>query len=199
MGRSGSRATATFIFATVGLSGQMALPASALPLDHGQFAEVVDEAIDDFCGAFAVKVTGETSGHFLVKSRGDGLPYQAEMTRSGTLITNRATGKAVRIAAAFTEHDADVRDNGDGTLTITLASTGRETWTGPAGQRLIQAGRLTAVALVDDNGTPADPFDDELIAFVPQDSVGRNDFATTDGCQFFGDVTSEYPQKRSCA
>src|SRR4051812_19346515 len=166
MRTSGSRATATFILATVSMSAYLAVPASALPLDHGHFAEVVDEEIDNFCGGFAVDITGETSGHFLVKTRGDGLPYGAEMTRTDFLITNRVTGKAVRIAAAFTEHDTDVKDNGDGTLTIKMASTGRETWTGPAGQRLIQAGRLTAVALIDDNGTPADPSDDELIDFA---------------------------------
>ena len=69
-------------------------------------------------------------------------------------------------------------DNGDGTLTVTFLATGNDVTYGPDGKAIARnPGQVRFELLIDHNGTPADPADDEVIAFVRvvKESTGRTD------------------------
>jgi len=76
-----------------------------------------------------------------------------------------------------------VTDNGDGTVTIDVQSTGTTTYYDDDGNRLfIDAGRQTATIVIDTNGTPGDPSDDEFVAFLGGDLTGHFETADRDFC-----------------
>jgi hypothetical protein len=71
-----------------------------------------------------------------------------------------------------------VTDNGDGTLTILLLSTGNAVLYGEDGKVIARdPGQIRVEILIDNGGTPTDPSDDEFIEFlgVVKESTGRSD------------------------
>jgi len=92
----------------------------------------------------------------------------------------------------FVSRDLKVTDNGDGTLTIIVLSTGSAKWFGPDGELVFnEPGQIRFELLVDDNGTPTDPFDDGETEFVGlvKGSTGRNDTEGHDSCEDFRAIT----------
>ena len=80
--------------------------------------------------------------------------------------------------ATVRDKDQRVTDNGDGTLTILVLTTGNEVLYGEDGKAIARnPGQLRFEFLVDHGGTPTDPSDDEFLEFlgVVKDSTGRND------------------------
>ena len=74
--------------------------------------------------------------------------------------------------------DLKVTDNGDGTLTILVLGTGNFTLYGQDGKAIARnPGQVRFEVLIDNAGTPDDPFDDEFIADLGlvKGSTGRND------------------------
>ena len=61
----------------------------------------------------------------------------------------------------------------------------RSTTTTRASRLFIDAGRQTAQIVLDINGTPGNPDDDEFVEFIPGDLTGRFD---TEGRDFCADV-----------
>jgi hypothetical protein len=92
--------------------------------------------------------------------------------------TNVADGRAVTLVGRGAHHDLRVTDNGDGTLTNLILATGNDMLYGPDGKAIARnPGQIRFEILVDDGGTPTDPFDDEFLAdlgFV-KGSTGRSD------------------------
>jgi hypothetical protein len=67
----------------------------------------------------------------------------------------------------FLDKDRKVTDNGDGTLTILVGQTGGDRWYDSDGKVVFKdGGGVWFKVLVDNNGTPTDPFDDEFIEFL---------------------------------
>ena len=93
----------------------------------------------------------------------------------------------------FTERDQQVTNNGDGTLTITIATPGHNRWYGSDGNILfVTAGTFWFQIMVDHGGTPTDPSDDEEIegSFVLLKEAGRNETAGRDFCEDLALFTS---------
>ena len=142
--------------------------------DEGTF---VDE---DFCGAgLTVDGTFVTDGSLLVVAHGpDGLAYFLEHISVTVVYTNRANGKTVTLTVVRVTKDLRVTDNGDGTLTILILATGNAVLYGANGKAIARnPGQIRFEVLVDHNGTPTDPSDDEFIADlgVVKGSTGRSD------------------------
>jgi hypothetical protein len=88
------------------------------------------------------------------------------------------TDRSVTAVARFIEKDLRVTDNGDGTLTILVLSTGNGVVYGADGKAIARnPGQVRFEILVDHSGTPADPSDDEFLADLGEvkGSTGRTD------------------------
>jgi hypothetical protein len=139
------------------------------------------EIIEDFCGVTGLTVEFATvaDGHVHVVTRGrDGLAYFGAQIKQDEVVTNLANGNTVRSSATFVDKDLRVTDNGDGTLTILILTTGNAVLYGEDGKVIARnPGQTRVEILVDHNGTPTDPDDDEFLEFlgVVKESTGRND------------------------
>ena len=89
-----------------------------------------------------------------------------------------ANGKYVTFSSMVVRKDLKATDNGDGTLTILVLSTGNDVVYGSDGEAIARnPGQVRIEVLIDDGGTPTDPSDDEFIADLGlvKGSTGRND------------------------
>ena len=177
---AGTIATGT-ISAVVGFG---ASPLAAAPIEHVRDSGVFTEVVEDFCGDLDVRITDEFSEHVLIMSR-NGVPYFQNNVRSVTTFTNLANNKTFTIESRFLDKDNDIVDNGDGTFTITIRVSGQTKVYGPDGEHLfLDAGMTLFQILVDNNGTPADPTDDEFITDLGVlRQAGRGDTAERDFCE----------------
>ena len=107
----------------------------------------------------------------------DGLAYFAHRIRITETFTNVANGKTVVSTVNAIDKDLRVTDNGDGTLTILILSTGNAVVSTPDGKAVGRNPGQTRFALVvDHGGTPGDPSDDSELSFeVVKESTGRTD------------------------
>jgi hypothetical protein len=162
------------------------LPASAAPSVRERFVESFEGSFDD-CG-FDVRFEGVEHVNLLINARGsDGLPYYGARGRGEIAWTDAEVEDSPVFAAAWVYNDRDSRvtDNGDGTFTVLVTVSGRETYS-LDGQRLfLNAGLQQFELLVDHGGTPTDPFDDEVVDFLGpvRDDAGRWDTADRDFCE----------------
>jgi hypothetical protein len=172
------------------LGAVVAVCAIALVLGTGASAGLIlnetfhDEgplAFDDFCGVEGLSVEGSFSvdGRTHAVARGpSGLAYFVEHIRSTTMLTNPDTDQTITEVVTVLTRDQRVTDNGDGTLTILVLGTGNDIVYGPDGKAIARnPGQLRYEILIDDGGTPDDPFDDEFLKDlgVVKDSTGRTD------------------------
>jgi len=167
----GSRTTIALAATAVVLGSLGAVaPASARPLDSDHFHEILGDTFTDFCGVpgLTVALTGTVDGSYLDNSHGsDGLVYSRESSRVDATYTDVASGAWVRIVSNGTSHDLQVTDNGDGTLTITTFGAGNTFMYDADGNVIAHDPGMTRVQiLIDDNGTPADPADDQFLDFL---------------------------------
>ena len=139
--------------------------------------------IDDFCGeeGLTVQESGVFESRLMVNARKrDRLAYFMENQRiSVELSTENGT---VTSEETVLFKDLDVTDNGDGTLTILVMGTGNFTVFGENGKAIARnPGQVRFEILIDNNGTPQDPSDDEFLEDLGLvfGSTGRND----DFCQ----------------
>jgi hypothetical protein len=106
------------------------------------------------------------------------LPYKHANKSFTSVYTNVANDNAVTEVGKSVLKDLRVTDNGDGTLTILVLTTGPDTVYGPDGKALLRnPGQVRLESLVDHGGTPTDPSDDEVLEdpVVVKGSTGRND------------------------
>lgn len=155
--------------------------ASARQIDSGPIDDLVTEEFEDFCGEDGLTVEAVTHvvGRFHVVSRGpDQLLYFGANLKVTQVLTNvDDTANSVTSRSTFIDKDVRVTDNGDGTLTILILSTGNAVLYGPDGKAIARnPGQVRIEIVVDHGGTPNDPEDDEEISFeIVKESTGRSD------------------------
>jgi hypothetical protein len=97
----------------------------------------------------------------------------------GTFVdTNVENGNAITSAFHSMQRAKQATDNGDGTLTVLFLETGNAVTYGPNGKAIARnPGQVRYELLIDHNGTPTDPRDDEVLAFLGfvKESTGRTD------------------------
>jgi hypothetical protein len=159
----------------------LAGPTYAQPLDRGTFHDEFTEVIEDFCDVpgLTVQLDGVVDGRFLFNPHGpDGLAYYMESIRISSTFTNVDNGNTITAVERSLSKDLKVTDNGDGTLTILVLATGNATLYGQDGKTIGRnPGQVRFEILIDDGGTPDDPFDDEFLADLGlvKGSTGRSD------------------------
>lgn len=164
----------------------LAAAAGAGQIFKETFHEETSEVIADFCGVTGLTVEFATvtdgRAHAVPHGRA-GLAYFGAKIERTEVVTNLANGNSVTSFAKFIDKDLRVTDNGDGTLTLLILSTGNAVLYGEDGKVIARnPGQVRVEVLVDHGGTPADPADDEFREFlgVVKESTGRND----DFCEF---------------
>ena len=159
----------------------LAAAAGAGQIFRETFHEEETAVINDFCGVpgltveSAVVVDGRA--HAVPHGRA-GLPYFGAHIKLTEVVTNLANGNSVTSFATFVDKDLRVTDNGDGTLTILILTTGNAVLYGEDGKVIARnPGQTRVEILVDHGGTPTDPSDDEFLEFlgVVKESTGRSD------------------------
>jgi hypothetical protein len=149
------------------------------------FRETIHEegtfVFEDFCDVpgLTVEVAFVVDARLKVVPHGrDRLDYFLERGKHTNVFTNLANGKSITEAVNVLEKDLRVTDNGDGTLTILILATGNAVVYGQNGKAIARnPGQIRFEILVDHNGTPTDPFDDEFLADLGlvKGSTGRSD------------------------
>jgi hypothetical protein len=155
--------------------------AGAKPLVRETIHEEGTDVLNDFCDVPGLTV--EVA--FVFDSRVQAVPhgrnrlaYFLERGKVTQVFTNLANGKSITSVAKFISKDLRVTDNGDGTLTILVLSTGNGVLYGADGKAIARnPGQVRFEILVDHNGTPADPSDDEFLADLGEvkGPTGRTD------------------------
>jgi hypothetical protein len=107
----------------------------------------------------------------------DGLIFFANRLSITETFTNVDNGKFVVSTVNGIDKDLRVTDNGDGTLTILILSTGNAVVYNSDGEAIGRnPGQVRFELLLDHGGTPSDPSDDTEISFeVVKESTGRTD------------------------
>jgi hypothetical protein len=181
-----ARRMATVCGLVVVLAGALGpAPAAAAPIDKGHFHDVFTEPVD-FCPGVHAERAVDVSGSFVFVKRGPGLAYYSESVHGTQVFTNLDTGGTLTEIFNVHSKDLKVTDNHDGTLTILVLATGSDRYYDSHGRFVLNdPGQIRFTILVDDNGTPGDPFDDEEIegSFqLVKGSTGRNDTQGRDFC-----------------
>jgi hypothetical protein len=166
------------------LLGVGASPASAAVIVHERFVDAGSEPFDE-CAGIDATVSWNDRVHELIRSQGrDRLVYFKVNVHGTTVFTNLDTGGTYTNTYNFTDRDLKVVDNGDGTLTITIASSGSFKWFDADGNRVLKgAGQFRAELTVDHGGTPTDPEDDVELDFVVVKEAGMDQTAGRDFCE----------------
>jgi hypothetical protein len=107
----------------------------------------------------------------------DGLIYFANRLKITETFTNVDNSKFVVSKVNLIDKDLRVTNNGDGTLTILILSTGNAVIYNSDGKAIGRnPGQVRFELLVDHGGTPSDPSDDTEISFEQvKGSTGRTD------------------------
>jgi hypothetical protein len=149
-------------------------------LETGEFTEEFHFVAEGFCGVPDLTVTIDTvvEGRFSAKIHGSQLGELVYITDhlDVTRTFTSEHGTAIGFDRVM-NHDLTVTDNGNGTLSIVILSTGNATLYGEDGKAIGRnPGQVRSLLIVDHNGTPGDPRDDE---FVSEElifgSTGRSD------------------------
>jgi hypothetical protein len=169
-----------------------AAPAAAQPLEQGRFHDVFTDFFD--CDGTPARTDGDVSGNFNAVRHGSGLVYFRDSVRGTLVHTNLNTGGTFTEIFTVNSRDAQVIDNGDGTLTIVVHATGSVRFYDTDGNFVLaDPGQVRFQFMVDDGGTPGDPSDDEEIegSFqIVRESTGRNDTQGRDFCEDLVTFTS---------
>jgi hypothetical protein len=182
---------------TLAAAGALALlgvgagPASGAVIEHHHFVNSGSEVFD-FCPGIDAEISWKDRVHELIRSQGrDGLVYFKANVHGTTVFTNLDTGGTYTNTYNFTDKDLKVVDNGDGTLTITIASSGSFKWYDADGNRVLKgAGQFRAELTVDHGGTPTDPSDDVEVDFVVVKLAGQDQTDGRDFCEDLAEFTT---------
>ena len=169
-------------------------PASAKPIEKGHFHDVFTGEVYD-CDGTPAQDHGDVSGNFLGNLRGSGpFPYFRDSVHGTVVVTNLDNGGTYTNVFTANGHDHSIVDNGDGTITITVSSSGNSSWYDTNGDFVLKdTGQFRFSFDVDYNGTPGDPGDDVEVPDSFQllkDFTGRNDTAGRDFCEDLVEFTN---------
>jgi hypothetical protein len=154
--------------------------AAAKPLDGGEFTNEFSGVVEDFCevDGLTIEFHSVVEGRFRAVTKGkDGLVYFDEHLDVTNTLTNEAKDNSVTEHVRLINKDLSVTDNGDGTLTIILLSTGNATIYDDSGKAIGRnPGQVRVEFVVDHAGTPDFPPDDILLSeTLVKGSTGRSD------------------------
>ena len=164
-------------------------PAFAKPIENGHFHEVFTSDVYD-CDGTPAQDEVDVSGNFLGNQRGSSpFPYFRDSVRGTVVTTNLDTGGTVTQVFTAASRDHTIVDNGDGTITITVAASGGFRLYDSDGNLVLKdPGSIWFAFDIDYQGTPGDPSDDTEVADsfrIVKESTGRND---TQGRNFCDDL-----------
>jgi hypothetical protein len=185
------RTRSLILIAGLAIAGLVGTGTSAVaqPIDKGHFHDVfTDDPYD--CDGLPAQDSGDISGNFVLNQRGSSpFPYYRESVRGTFVTTNLLTQGTFTQVFASLSQDHVITDNGDGTITIMVNSTGGWRAYDQFGKLVLKdPGNFRFSFDVDYGDTPGDPSDDTEVddSFqVVRDSTGVND---TDGRDFCADV-----------
>lgn len=145
---------------TVGIGAASATPSHWETYEYAYGPEI------SFCGD--LQQEGVVTGRFRTTTHGpDGFYYEHDIARFTDTWTNLETAEFVTTEGSYRNDAHRVTDNGDGTLTILVQGSGTTATFNEAGERIAFGAGLTAwELLIDHAGTPTDPSDDEVLAFL---------------------------------
>lgn len=155
--------------------------AAAKPIERGTFHEELNRVLTDFCGVSGLDVDfhGAFDFDYTIRSQGSAeLPHFTQLVSGTRTFTNPDNGQVVTESFHVIEKDLKVIDNGDGTFTILLLGTGNSTTTDSDGKAIARnPGQVRDEILIDNNDTPQDPSDDQLLEYLGEvkGSTGRTD------------------------
>ena len=159
----------------------LATSASAKLIVREAIHEEGTDVINNFCGVPGLTV--EDAFVFDLRTQAvphgrNRLAYFLQHGKATDVFTNPANDKSITAVNKFIDKDLRVRDNGDGTLTITGLATGNSVVYGADGKAIARnPGQVRFQFLVDHAGTPSDPSDDVFLADLGEvkGSTGRTD------------------------
>ena len=163
--------------------------AVAKPIEKGHFHDVFTSDVYD-CDGTPAQDRGDIKGNFLGNLRGSSpFPYFRDSVRGTVVTTNLDTGGTVTQVFTAASRDHSIVDNGDGTITITVAASGGFRLYDSDGNLVLKdPGHVRFAFDIDYQGTPGDPSDDTEVpdSFrIVKESTGRND---TQGRNFCDDL-----------
>ncbi len=177
------------VLATIVATALTPAPVPARPIERGHFSESLTEFVD--CGDVTVRVDLEVDWSFLLNPHGrDRLAYGMEASHGQQVWTNLTTGSSLTLVTNLLVKDQQITDNGDGTLSIVVKSSGGVNVFGPDGELLFKdPGQSRSLLLIDHGGTPADPSDDAFLEDLGRikGSTGRNDLEGRGFCDLVRD------------
>ena len=155
--------------------------AVAKPIERGTFHEEFSFVLQDFCDVDGLDIDfqGVDDGVFSLRSKGSTqLPYGSTFVVGTRTFTDPDNDRFVSEAFKVLDKELKVTDNGDGTSTILVLVTGNSTVYGMDGKAIARnPGQVRFEILIDNGGTPQDPYDDEFLEFLRdvKESTGRSD------------------------
>ena len=181
----GGRSAAFFTALVIAAALAAATPATAAPLDKGHFHDVGTNFFD--CDGTPVQEDVDLYVNFVSNKRGSSpFPYFHKSVRGTIAWTNLNTGGTFTQVFAGTSKDQTIVDNGDGTFTSTVFTSGGARYYDRNGKLVLKdPGEVRFAFDVDYNGTPGDPSDDEEVpdSFrLVRESTGLNETQGRDFC-----------------
>jgi len=164
-------------------------PTLAKPIEKGHFHDVFTSDVYD-CEGTPAQDQVDVKGNFLGNQRGSSpFPFFRESVQVTVVTTNLDTGGTFTQVFTANSRDHTIVDNGDGTITITVAASGGwRAYDSDGNLVLKDPGHVRFAFDIDYNGTPGDPSDDAEVpdSFrIVKESTGRND---TEGRNFCDDL-----------
>jgi hypothetical protein len=180
MHSSRSLAAALVAFSTAAAGMVVAGPSQGTPLESGSEEIEFTEVVNKFCDTNGLRVRIEGSGTltYRLATRGpDGNVFYAEHLDAELVITNVRNGKFIVSRENSSFRDLHVTENADGTYTVVYFGTGNAVVYDSSGTAIGRnPGQSRFEAVLDLNGTPEDPDDDEVISEeLILGSTGRSD------------------------
>ncbi len=146
---------------------------------QSEFRNEFSGVVEDFCevDGLTVEFDAVVEGRFRAVTHGNDLVYFDEHVDVTNILTNVDNGNSVTEHNLVLNKDLSVTDNGDGTLTVILLSTGNSTIYDASGKAIGRnPGQIRIEFVVDHAGTPEFPPDDILLSeTVIKGSTGRSD------------------------
>jgi len=169
-------------------------PAIADPIYQGQFHDVSTGAPYD-CEGTPAQDSKDVYGNFDWNLRGSSpFPIYRESTHGTLVMTNLKTGGTFTNVFAVTSNDHTIVDNGDGTITDTISSSGGSRFYDAHGNFVLKdPGTVRYAVDINYNGTPGDP---RNYVEVPgsfrlvKPSTGNSDLSGLDFCALLVKYTS---------
>ena len=169
-------------------------PATADPIYQGHFHDVFTGAPYD-CEGTPAQNSGDEYINFDWNLRGSSpFPFYRESTHGTLVMTNLNTGGTFTDVFAVNSNDHTIIDNGDGTFTLTISSSGGSRFYDAHGNFVLKdPGTVRYAVDINYHGTPGDPRNWVVVpgSFrLVKPSTGNSDLSGLDFCALLVKYTS---------